>query len=254
MDSLVEAITELVIKELEQASSQGLAPRTAPTTEPPSSSGGPRLLVVPGPEPIQDEVWNALSLAKVRPTVLAWTGFRQDQLPGVGKGWPLESRGVHWTKIVADYRAVCLLGSDLPTLGSIAGLGAGGLPAAGAAIAGLSAGLPVFCEASTFERIRRHSSRLSPGLVRALEESWRAVASYGIEFGGAPDLTSFLERLGGGQPKPVTKTGGRDVVTTEDVDTAQRNGQKELLVGMGAIVTPLARQRAAELGIEVKFQ
>ena len=263
MDSLVEAITELVIKELESARRGSSAATPSPNglATPPSESRslqpkGPRLLVVPGPEPVGEEVWSALGAAGLRPSALVWNGFRQDQLPSPAAGWPLEARGTGWSKVVADYGAVVLAGSDLPTLGSIAALGAGGLPPAGVAVAAVASGLPVFCEASVFEKVRRHSARLAPGFVRVLEDSWRAASSFGIEFGAAAELSSFLGRLGpkGAATAAAAKTGGRDVVTTEDVEAARRAGHKQLLVGMGAIVTPLARQQASEWGIEVKFQ
>lgn len=261
MDSLIEAITELVIKELESArpgKGAAAAPTSAASAAEAKGAGpkGPRLLVVPGPEAVGEEVWSALGAAAVRPSALVWNGFRQNQLPASVARWPLEARGTGWSKVVGDYGAVVLAGSDLPTLGGIASLGAGGLPPAGVAVAAVAAGLPVFCEASVFEKVRRHSARLSPGFVRAFEDSWRAASSFGIEFGAAAELSSFLGRLG---PKAAAtaaaaKTGGRDVVTTEDVEAARRAGHKQLLVAMGAIVTPLARQQASEWGIEVRFQ
>lgn len=255
MDSLVEAITELVIKELAAAREVGAS--TAPAPAATGQAKGPRLLVVPGPEAVPEEVWAALGAAKARPSALVWTGFRQDQLPATAAGWPLEARGAGWSKVVADYAAVLLVGSDLPTLGSIASLGAGGTPPAGVAVAAVAAGLPVFCEASVYEGMRRHSARLAPGFMRAFEEAWRTAASFGIEFGAGPELATFLGRLGpkGAAPTAVAQRGaGRDVVTTEDVEAVKRAGHSQLLVGMGAIVTPLARQQALEWGIEVKFQ
>lgn len=262
MDSLVDAITELVIKELEKARGRSdsgalqLEPTATVTAAKPPQPKGARVLVVPGPEPVSEETWAALAGAQVRPGVLVWNSFRQDQLPSSAARWPLEARGTGWSKIVGDYGAVVLAGSDLPTLGSIASLGAGGQPPAGLAVAAVAAGLPVFCEASVFEKIRRHSARLAPGFVRTFEESWRAASSFGIEFGSASELSAFLGRLGpkGSATAAAAKTGGRDVVTTEDVEAARRAGQKQLLVGMGAIITPLARQQASEWGIEVKFQ
>jgi hypothetical protein len=260
LSPLIEAITELVIKELEAARAGGRKSVLA------SSAGsgqtqGPRLLVVAGPEPVADAAWVALASAKVRASALVWSSFRQDQLPAPASGWTVEVRAAGWTKVVGDYSALCLLGADLPTLGSIASLGAGGMPPSGAAVAALAAGLPVFVESTVYENVRRHSARLAPGFVRAFEQSWRAAESFGVEMGGVPELTRFLHRLAGSKEPgaanpaaPAAKTGSRDVVTTEDVETAHRAGHKQLLVAMGAIVTPLASQRASEWGIEVKFQ
>lgn len=250
MDSLVEAITELVIKELAAARGQSVEKSLKP-----SAAKGPRVLVVSGGEAVPDEIWGALSSAKVSPVLLTWSGFAQGQLPASAAGWPLEARQVGWSRHIADYRGLCLVGGDLPTLGAIAALGAGGTPPVTATMAALSTGLPVFCEASNFERIRRHSARLAPGLTRAFEEAWRTVASFGVEFGQQAELATYLSALGGGQAATpaAAKTGGRDVVTTEDVEAVRRAGGTTLSVGMGAIVTPLARQQASEWGIEVKF-
>jgi hypothetical protein len=266
MDSLVDAITELVIKELEKAggtSPRGESPASAaPAPALPSrapSGQGPRLLVVAGPEPVPEQAWTGLAAARVSPSVLIWPGFPQPRLPAQAARYPLETRDpqVGASRLVKDYAALCLLGSDLPVLGSLAALGSGGLAPAAVAVAGVSSGLPVFCESAVYEQVRRHSARLAPGFVRSFEEAWRQVVSFGVEMGTAAQLTAFLERLGGraggAAPAATTKGAGRDVVTTEDVEAARRAGLKTLQVGMGAIVTPLARQQAAEWGIEVKL-
>ncbi len=255
MDSLVEAITELVIKEL--AAAKGMAGESLPTVTPAAvASSGARILVAPCGEAMPDEVWSTLASSGVRPVVLTWSGFRQEQLPAVASGWSVESRGNGFGRWIGDYRGVCLLGADLPTLGAMAALGAGGTSPVGAGIAALSSGLPVFCEATAFEHLRRHSARLSPGFSRAFEDAWRAVSSFGVEFGQGAELAAYLSAIGGGKAATpaAAKTGGRDVVTTEDVEAVRRAGGKVLAVGMGAIVTPLARQQASEWGIEVKFQ
>lgn len=249
MDSLVEAITELVIKELALAKGQaasGEAP--APTVR----TKGARVLVVRAGEAISAEVWSAFTTAKVSPVYLSLEGASPEPPPA---GWPVESRHCAWSHWVGEYRALCLLGGDLPTLGAIAALGAGGSRPAASVMAALSTGVPVFCEASNLERVRRHSSRLAPGLTRAFEEAWRTAASFGVEFGQGSELSAFLSALDGAKPTSAAaaKTGGRDVVTTEDVEAVRRSGGKTLSVGMGAIVTPLARQQASEWGIEVKF-
>lgn len=249
MDNLVEAITELVIKELALAKGQAV-PGGAPVPVPPAK--GARVLVVRSGEAISPEVWSVFSAAKVSPVYLSLEGSSPEPTPA---GWPVESRRSAWSRWIGEYRALCLLGADLPTLGSIAALGAGGGGPAASVVAALSAGLPVFCEASSLERIRRHSSRLAPGLTRAFEEAWRTAASFGVEFGQGAELSAFLSALDGAKPASAAaaKSGGRDVVTTEDVEAVRRAGEKTLSVGMGAIVTPLARQQASEWGIEVKF-
>lgn len=257
MDNLVDAITELVIKELEKASGSSAASAAKTSTPAAPTTRGPRLLMVAGPEPVPDAVWTTVSAARVKPSVLVWDGFGQEQRPDEAAGWHLETRSVDKgaSRLVADYAGLCLTGSDLPVLGSIASLGAGAPAPASLALAAVAAGLPVFCEAAAFEKVRRHSARLAPGFVRAFEESWRTAASFGIELGTPAELEGFLQRLGGqtASGTAAAKATGRDVVTTEDVEAARRAGHKILQVAMGAIVTPLARQQAAEWGIEVKL-
>lgn len=261
MDSLIEAITELVMRELEAA-------RGSDTVGPPqaasaansgpllaAASQGPRVLVVRGGEAVDETLWQTVSSSGARPSLLVSDGAVPAS--GLAAGWRTEGRRDGWSKAVTDYGAVVLLGSDLPTLGSIANLGAGGQLPAVVAVAAVAAGVPVFCESSVYERLRRHSARLAPGFMRTFEDQWRAVAGFGVELGTAAQLGVFLGRLGSSgaaAPAAQAKGGARDVVTTEDVEAVKRAGQTQLLVGMGAIVTPLARQQASEWGIEVKFQ
>ncbi len=257
MDSLVEAITELVMKELEAARAGGQANPASTVAEPVrpvAGAKGPRVLVVPGQETVEEAAWSSLAGAAVKPSLLHWEDAAS---PGsAASSWPKDSRGKGWSKAVTDYGAVVLLGTDLPTLGSLATLGSGGQLPAVVAVAAVAAGVPVFCETSVYERVRRHSARLAPGFTRAFEDHWRTVAGFGIELGTAAQLESFLSRLGGATSAPaaLSKGGGRDVVTAEDVEAVRRSGQTQLLVGIGSIVTPLALQQASEWGIEVKFQ
>lgn len=254
LDSLVDAITELVIRELESAPSA--KPSEVVSSPPRMSGSGPKILVAPGPADVDKRLWKVLADREGACfSALAWNGFRKDQLPAAGSNWGLETRTTGWPKVVSNYRAVCLLGADLSVLGSVAQLGAGGLPPAGVAVAAVSAGIPVFMDEHQFEQLRRHSARLPGGFVRRFEELWRIVASFGIEIGGPEALSSFLGKCSGrGAVKGTSSSRGRDVVTVEDVEAARRAGGKCISVAVGSIVTPLAYQRAAEWGVEVKFQ
>lgn len=262
MESLIEAITELVLKELEQARSgapeapSGLAVAQGSESRSVSESTA-SVLVVPGPEAVSEDLWSPLQAEGLRPVALAWPGFRPESLPAAARGWTAESRTLGWTKIVADYQGVVLLGSDLGVLGGLAQLGAGGGAPAALAVAAVAQGKPIFVESTGFEAIRRHSARLSAGFVRVFEQSWATALSFGLEMGQASDLARFLARLSrspsGASAMPVRQS-GRDVVTVEDVEVARRSGLTVLQVGFGAIVTPLARQCATEWGIEVRFQ
>ena len=72
----------------------------------------------------------------------------------------------------------------------------------------------------------------------------------GVTFLGAGELAGAL--AGPGAASVTSTSTGRDVVTLEDLEAVRRRGQKVLEVSAGAIVTPLARQAAREMGIEVK--
>lgn len=255
LDKLVEAITELVVQEL-QSQDQPTVPQAEKSARPGSGSGS-KILVAPGPSEVEPALWQSLTAQEgLRFSALVWNGFRKDQLPAECSAWGLETRTTGWSKVVSGYRAVCLLGADLSVLSSVAHLGAGTLPPAGVAVAAVASGVPVFIDERQFEQLRRHSARLPGGFVRRFEETWRTVASFGVEFGGTGALTAFLQQLGESGPVAggAPRSRGRDVVTVEDVEAVRRAQGKVLSVAVGSIVTPLAHQRAREWEIEVKFQ
>lgn len=253
-DKLIEAITELVLQELE-----GSAAVSVPPSKPKPQAGvGTKVLVAPGGAAADSELWAEIARAEgVAPSVLVWNGFRQDQLPSSCSGWKLETRTSKWSQVVATRKALVLVGADLSVLGSLANFGGDGMPPASLATAALASGTPVFLDDGCFESIRRHSSRLASGFVRRFEELYRLVSSFGIVSGGAPELGDFLRQVSGDKTVPASpqaRSGGRDVVTTEDVEAVRRAGQERLAVALGTIVTPLAAQKAREWGIEVVFQ
>lgn len=253
LDKLVEAVTELVVKELSES---GTAPAAARPVEAPKQAGLP-LLVVAGPEPPQDRLWAPLLEASgLARSVLVWNGGRQDQLPSGCSGWKIEARSGQWGRLVSGFKAVVLLGSELSVLGSLANLGGDGLVPAGVAVAALAAGKPVFVDDHYYDQFRRRSSRLPAGLVRRFEELYRVVCSFGVEMGTSQELAAFLGSLGTGSGggSPLARSGGRDVVTVEDVEAVRHSGVSRMQVALGTIVTPLAAQKAAEWGIEVSFQ
>lgn len=261
-DNLVEVITDLVLRELSgEPTGSGAAAQNSdarPVKELKAQGKGPRVLVAPGPAGVDPSLWTNFSEAKaLRLSALVWNGYRQDQLPSTCGDWSLEARSTNWGQMVADYKSIILLGPDLSVLGALANLGCGGCPPASAAVAGLSSGLPIFLDDGHFESLRRHSSRLSSGFVRRFEELYRIVSSFGIEFGGSAKLSEFLRKTAGATASPVvseSRSGGRDVVTVEDVEAVKRAGHSHLAVAIGSIVTPLAAQRALEWGIEVRLQ
>jgi len=81
------------------------------------------------------------------------------------------------------------------------------------------------------------------------------VTSYGVEFIKLEDLvekvvSEFIEQ----KPYEIkTGDGRREVVTNEDVLLFYRSKNKVINVSIGAIITPLARDTAKELGIEFTY-
>ena len=113
----------------------------------------------------------------------------------------------------------------------------------------------MFLDNGRYESLRRHSARLASGFVRRFEEFHRLVSSFGVEFGGAGRLPDFLAGLGASTTATAaSRSGGRSVVTVEDVQAVKDSGGKRMEVAIGSIVTPLAAQRAAEWGIEMVVQ
>ncbi len=252
LDKLIEVVTDLVLAELDGQTEA--APKPDPVAQE-AAKPGTRILVCPGPDGVDGEFWKALCGASVTPSVLVWTGFRADQLSAPCSGWKLETRTSRMDKVVSGYKAVVLLGSDLSVLSAIGNLGCGGSPPASAAVAALSSGVPVFLDNGRYESLRRHSSRLAAGFVRRFEEFHRLVSSFGVEFGGASRLPDFLAGIGAPSPASAAgRSGGRSVVTVEDIEAVKRSGGDRMEMAIGTIVTPLAAQRASEWGIEMVVQ
>lgn len=255
-ESLIELITDLVLGEL---AGQAVEPKPVPSPTAICPASGAKVLVVPGPGTVEADLWESLaSHADISPSVLVWNSFRQDELPAICSAWALEARTRDWVDVLSSYDGLCLLGADLSVLGGLANLGASGAPPSSLAVAALSRGIPIFVDNHHYEFLRRHSSRLASGFVGRFEELYRIAASFGLEFGGRAKLDPYLSRISVAQSSMTrvveTRSGGRDVVTVEDVEVLREDGETRLAVAMGTIVTPLAAQRASEWGIEVVFQ
>lgn len=237
----MEAITEQVLAELRAAS-----PRPVFSTATP---GQRRVLLCPGPAPVPGAVWEALATVDtVAWEAIVWEGFRADQmrLPGKTVVPPAQ-----WSAAVQSAHAVVLASADVGVLGAVAGLLTLRPPSA-AAIEGVVQGRPVYICAESLELFRRHANRLPQGLLRVFAERRATVESFGVQILEAAQVAAALK---GEVRAPVApSSGGRDVVTTEDLEALQRNGQKVLEVANGAIITPLARQAAVQMGIEVRFK
>jgi hypothetical protein len=59
-----------------------------------------------------------------------------------------------------------------------------------------------------------------------------------------------LKQPGNGSTAPAMSGGKKQLVTVKEIDEAARSGQR-LQLPPGALITPLARDRARELGIQL---
>jgi hypothetical protein len=101
----------------------------------------------------------------------------------------------------------------------------------------------------------------SPVLRRVFEGYRRALQNYGFEIvqysGLATAVQAHLGLANGndlaanGAGMRGSNRGRKQLITAQDVDAAARNGKK-LQLPAGAIVTPLARDRARELGLDIE--
>ena len=260
LDTLVETITDLVLGELggldtgvSCESKLALSEHFCPDPT------APKVLMAAGPRSCDPGCLDVLAAHKgVSPVSLVWDGCGGSQgLPAKCVGWPKVEAKCDWSFVRKSYQGVVLLGADLSVLGSLANLGSGGQAPSLAGVEALASGIPVFVDNHYYEGLRRHSSRLASGFVRRFEELTRLVSSFGVEFGGATQMESFLNGLSGvgaTATAATVRSSGRDVITVEDVEAVKRAGEASLKVAMGTIVTPLAQQRAGEWGVEVIFQ
>ncbi|MBV9469970.1 MAG: hypothetical protein JO316_11860 [Abitibacteriaceae bacterium] len=99
----------------------------------------------------------------------------------------------------------------------------------------------------------------SPLLKRMFEGHRRALASYGFEIVPATQLVPIITARfgtqsnalnGGGAVKPAGN-GKKQLITAQDIDQLARKGQP-LQLPAGALITPLARDRARELGLDIQ--
>jgi hypothetical protein len=125
------------------------------------------------------------------------------------------------------------------------------VPASAAALAGVMQGIPVLASAHEVDLLKRSSGRLPGPFLSLFHQHLRAVEGMGIQI---LESDALITRLGARVSAAPTSAGkGRDVITFSDLEAAARAGQKVLQLTPGTIVTPLAREKAAQMGIEVRF-
>lgn len=121
------------------------------------------------------------------------------------------------------------------------------------ALSALAEGKPVW--AAVHSPYERAIKRNAPALHRKWEEQRRAVESFGIEIVEYSVLASRItEVLSPNEPQSdktnSNQSGKRVLITAQQVEETAQNG-KRLEVPNGAIVTPLARDRAKELNVKL---
>lgn len=259
--SLVQLITELVMAELNRG--PGLSPVPGvfagpsasvvqPTVAAAPSSRHRKLLLVPAPagDSHGDPLWEALAAL----SDVAWTAVR---VPGVSEA-KISLPGVRWIdpplvwdETVHGQHAVILPVLRLETLSRLAVL-LGDTAASAAAIAAVMQGVPVYASAHEADRLKRSSGRLPGPFLSLFHQHLRTVEGMGIQ---VLEAAALVQRLGTarGAGQVTVANRGRDVITVADLEAASRAGQKTLQVTPGSIVTPLARDTAAQMGIEVLF-
>lgn len=261
---LVQLITELVMAELSKADSEPSAAslpvagkagsETPPSVDPVLPGPRRQVLVCPvvGHSASLDPFWLQLREA----SEVSWLVVR---VPGVclhsceqkllGR-CKLIDVPANWNELLGRVEAVVLptLTTDLMARLSLL---LSDVPAAGAALAGIVQGKPVLASASEANEIRRASGRLPGGFLNVFHQYLRQVESLGVQILEPPAL---IERLAGARAAFAGSSArGRDVVTVEDLEAAVRAGQKQMQLAPGTIVTPLARDKAREMGIEMSF-
>lgn len=260
--SLVQLITELVMAELNRGAGTTSAPGL-PAGPPASavsaavaaapSSRQRKVLLVPAPvgDSHADPVWQGLAgLSNVAWTAVRVPGVNDSKLTLPGVRW-IDAPPV-WDELVHHQHAVVLPVFRLDTLSRLAVL-LGDTPASAAAIAAVMQGVPVFASAFEADRLKRSSGRLPGPFLSMFHQHLRTVEGMGVQ---VLEAAALVQRLGAAGPTgsaAAVANRGRDVITVADLEAAARAGQKTLQVTPGAIVTPLARDTAAHMGIEVLF-
>ena len=155
-----------------------------------------------------------------------------------------------WDELIHSMEAVVLPVFRLEVVSRTALL-LSDIPASAAAIAAVMQGIPVLAWAHEVDQVKRASGRLPGPFLSLFHQHLRNVEGMGIQ---VLETAALVSRLGVRVAAPASAAGkGRDVITVSDLEAAARAGQKFLQLVPGTIVTPLARDMAAQMGIEVKF-
>ena len=260
MDSdLVGLITELVLAELgKSAPADAPAPSApAPVSEPKPVARPKRLAMIcpaPGSTVSQEPLWLALrEISDLGWLLVRTPGVCLDQARqalGGGKIQEIDPPS-SWDDPVSRVEAGILPVLTIDLMARL-GLLLSDQPAAGAAITAIVQGKPVLACASELNQVRRSSGRLPGGFLSVFHQHVRSLEGLGVQVLEPPALANQLGRTKAASA-PTASARGRDVVTVEDLEAVARAGQKKMMLSPGTIVTPLARDKAAQMGIEMSF-
>lgn len=249
--TLVQLITDLVIAEL----GRGAPPSGETPARPTSSRGSRRLLLVPAPPgwSESDPIWLQIKqIPDVDWTAVRVEGVCSDQIDRALGAVRWVAPPTLWDDLVRSVQALVLPVFRLEVMTRLALL-LGDVPATGAAIAAIMQGVPVYASAHEVERVRRASGRLPGPFLSTFHQHLRGVEGLGVQVLEAEVLCQRLTNSVASSGFHSTAHKGRDVITVSDLEAAAAAGQKVLKVAPGTIITPLAREKAAQMQIEVSF-
>lgn len=255
-NSLVALVTQLVMEELSKPSLGAAATDSAsPLCEP-----SREFLICGAPgSACEQAAFDAMRLfTDVRWLIVDWVGYPAERM-AKGLGVSLGDRRFSevitppelWDDLVRRAEAVILPFAPLDVLAKMAVLMVD-TPPVSASLAGLIQGVPVLFGADDAERLSRFSARITRGVVSVAQDHVRAVQGMGVIVETPTQLVGHM--TGGVAALVSSSSGGRDVVTNEDVMAAMQAGKKAIEVTAGSIVTSLARESAERFGIEVRFR
>lgn len=130
-------------------------------------------------------------------------------------------------------------------------------PVARTALAALASGKPLV--AALHKPYEEALKTRSPLLKRMFDGHQRALQGYGFEIVSANQLATVISSrygapssaLPNGSSASNGSNGKKQLITAQDIDRYARSGQP-LSLPPGALITPLARDRARELGLNIE--
>ncbi|MDI6783164.1 MAG: flavoprotein [bacterium] len=94
------------------------------------------------------------------------------------------------------------------------------------------------------------TSDMAPAMIQNIHTELDKLIQYGIRLISVDDLAdetvSILESI----PREIPE---KQIITEQDIKSAANAGEKRIRIRKGSIVTPLAKDTAKELGIEIEF-